>query len=363
MKIPANIPSSTTILRLNNNDITTAGPNVRSGLPSLTELIIKCGGITSSDYQQFQRNKHLSWECPNCLLPNATGSFFLADDTDISHNPFQSLSDINTDEEETINLANQYYQPKCTKIKEVQGSKPLYTGCFYRQPKNDAVSLQKLDESLGRLTHNQNLPNIVLTRDFNVPDIQWTGAYSIRSPQQYNLAVNETILNITNEHNLEQQNSTPTRGINILDLVFTTNKNLKENITVESGISDHEAVIVDIKTRVKLTKKPPRKTFLYSKGNIPCIKTRLKEEFPEYINKTNDNSLETCWETFKTLLTSLMYEHIPQKTCTSRWNIPWITRDIKRAMRRKQRLYNRAKKTKKEKDWIKFKDIRRTTKN
>ncbi|CAG2215950.1 unnamed protein product [Mytilus edulis] len=196
----------------------------------------------------------------------------------------------------------------------------------------------KCDESLGRLTHNQNLPNIVLTGDFNIPDIQWKDAYSIRSPQQYNLEVNETILNITNEHNLEQQNITPTRGNNILDLVFTTNNNLIESISVESGISDHEAVIVDIKTKVKLTKKKPRKTFLYSKGNIPAIKTRLKDEFPEYIKKTNDQSIEICWETFKTLLTSYINEHIPQKTCTSRWNIPVRNNDYITELKRPKKI-------------------------
>lgn len=43
-------------------------------------------------------------------------------------------------------------------------------------------------------------------------------------PQLYNLEVNDTILSITNERNVEQQNSTPTRGNKILDLVFTTMK-------------------------------------------------------------------------------------------------------------------------------------------
>ena len=143
------------------------------------------------------------------------------------------------------------------------------------------------------------MPNKVLTGDFNIPDIQRKDAYSIRSPQQYNLEVDETILNVTNEHNLEQKNITPTRGNNIIDLVFTTNQNLIENISVESGISDHEAEIVDIKTKVKLlTKKKPRKTFLKSKGNIPGLKTRLKDEFPEYIKRTNNKSIEICWETF-----------------------------------------------------------------
>ena len=84
-----------------------------------------------------------------------------------------------------------------------------------------------------------------------------------------------------NEHNLQQCNNIPTRGNNILDLVFTTNNNLIENITVEDGISDHQAVIVSITTKVKTAKKP-RKIFMYSKGNIPKIKEQLKDKLPNY---------------------------------------------------------------------------------
>ena len=143
---------------------------------------------------------------------------------------------------------------------QIQGSKPLYTGCFYRQPTSDVTPIQHLDESLGRITHNTNLPNIVLTGDFNVPDIQWNEEYSIRTPQQYSRELNESVLNLMNEHNMEQCNKTPTRENNILDLVFTTYSNLIDNIKVESGISDHQAVtvIVDIKTKFKFNKKRER---------------------------------------------------------------------------------------------------------
>lgn len=92
----------------------------------------------------------------------------------------------------------------------------------------------------------------MLTGDFNIPDIQWKDAYSIRSPQQYNLKINKPILNITNEHKLKQQNITPTRRNNIPYSVFSTTKNLIEIITVELEISDNGAVIVNIKTRLKL---------------------------------------------------------------------------------------------------------------
>jgi hypothetical protein len=36
---------------------------------------------------------------------------------------------------------------------------------------------------------------------------------------------------------------------------------------------------------------------------------------------------------------------------TSRWNVPWITREIKTLIRKKQRIYNKAKRTNNEKHW------------
>ena len=62
-----------------------------------------------------------------------------------------------------------------------------------------------------------------------------------------------------NEHSLQQCNNIPTRGNNILDLVFTTNNNLIENITVEDGISDHQAFIVSIKNKSKNCKEEAKK--------------------------------------------------------------------------------------------------------
>ena len=45
---------------------------------------------------------------------------------------------------------------------------------------------------------------------------------------------------------------------------------------------------------------------------------------------------------------------------TSRWNVPWITREIKTLIRKKQRIYNQAKRTNNEKHSEEFKQIRKT---
>jgi hypothetical protein len=59
-----------------------------------------------------------------------------------------------------------------TKI-QLKGCKALYTGCFYRKPHNEPSALENLNNSLSRLTHNSTLPNVILTGDFNLPDIDW----------------------------------------------------------------------------------------------------------------------------------------------------------------------------------------------
>ena len=148
-----------------------------------------------------------------------------------------------------------------------------------------------------------------------ISDIEWDKEENkIKASPNYSKEVNETIINLVNEHNLQQCNNIPPRGNNILDLVFTTNNNLIDNITVEDGISDHQAVIVSIKTKVKTAKKKPRKIFMYSKGNIPKItKEQLKDKLPNYIIENREKGIDNCCESFKDILISLMTQNIPQK--------------------------------------------------
>lgn len=63
----------------------------------------------------------------------------------------------------------------------IQGCTPLYTGCFYGPPNNDTTPVEEVDKSRCILTHNQSLPDILLTGDFNAPDIIWEEeGYTVR---------------------------------------------------------------------------------------------------------------------------------------------------------------------------------------
>jgi len=103
--------------------------------------------------------------------------------------------------------------------------KPLYIGSFYRTPSNDDPDvINKLHDSMSKLTCKDTvLPNIILTGDFNVPDINWDNM-SIRNNPNYSLQLNNTMIDFVNANYLSQLTDQPTRNDNILDLTLTTNQ-------------------------------------------------------------------------------------------------------------------------------------------
>ena len=74
-------------------------------------------------------------------------------------------------------------------------------------------------------------PNVILGGDFNLPDIDWTKT-EVKPKSQYPIAYSAIMLE-TCEDLYSQHVEEPThlRG-NILDLVFTSNKDQVENIEV-----------------------------------------------------------------------------------------------------------------------------------
>jgi hypothetical protein len=138
---------------------------------------------------------------------------------------------------------------------ELKSRKPLYTGCYYRQPDNNIDAVESLITSLTRLTHSNNLPNIILSGDFNMPYIKWkrddSNNFQIKTNNNYNMEINNKFVEALEENCLNQAVTEPTRQHNILELVLTTNPSIIENIFVEDGMSDHKIVITDINIKPK----------------------------------------------------------------------------------------------------------------
>ena len=57
------------------------------------------------------------------------------------------------------------------------------------------------------------------------------------------------------------------------------------------------------------------------------------------------------WGSVKSKLFEVMDMLVPSKIATTRHNQPWITREVKRLSRQKQRAYTKAKRSGREQDW------------
>ena len=93
---------------------------------------------------------------------------------------------------------------------------------------------------------------ILLGEDFNCPGIDWstsvlTDSYLTRSFR--------ALVSLTHDFLLEQVNTNPTRGPNVLDLCFTSHPDCITQWYTALGLSDHEAVIVDLANTIPTRKK------------------------------------------------------------------------------------------------------------
>ena len=111
-------------------------------------------------------------------------------------------------------------------------------------------------------------------------------------------------------------------------------------------MSDHDAVVAELEMSVQINRKSPRKVFLYKKANWNNIKNDLLA-FKQMFLSSNPicTPISKNWSNFKSAAMDTVERNIPTKILTSRRDLPWINRDLKRAIRKKQRLYNSAKKS------------------
>ena len=247
---------------------------------------------------------------------------------------------------------------------KVKGCRPMLIGAFYRPPKDNGDTIEELGKSFANLGNKINSHNIILTGDFNLPNINWNNN-SISSKNGYSAKVAEQLINLAEEYGLTQHVTQPTRkqgaSENILDLVFTNNPDIVEKVTVVDGIADHSSVIVDLKIAPFRKRPVKRKIFLYNKADTDGITQALEDFSNEYFKINKGMTVHDKWDCIKTTILQTMASYVPHKFTSSRFNLPWFDRTLRRAVRRKQRLYNKAIKSGKISDWEVFRDFRRHT--
>jgi hypothetical protein len=168
--------------------------------------------------------------------------------------------------------------------------------------------------------------------------------------------ISRQLLYIVNDFSLNQVVTEPTRQGNILDLFLTTHPTLVNQSIVTPGISDHDGIpLIDMATKPKKEYQKKRKMYQYKKADMKGLTQELNNLSNKIISQASNNTTsEQLWVSFKTGILKAMDTFIPSKLSSKKHQTPWITPRVRRLLRRKQRAYNKAKKSNLPKDWESF---------
>ena len=130
------------------------------------------------------------------------------------------------------------------------------------------------DEPLfvNRNKHKSNkLPSVHVLGDFNFKDIAWPDRLN-KSGSMLSQSEGQMLIDIMNDHGLEQLVHFPTREKNTLDLILTSLPGQFQEIHSPDKLSDHYVVSGTLKVYIPPKKKPRRKVYLYHKGDFESMR-------------------------------------------------------------------------------------------
>ena len=140
-------------------------------------------------------------------------------------------------------------------------------------------SLVEIEEAIGFARANTlKFPNLLILGDFNFPDVKWPDGVIPMGQSQDSIQAN-LLMDLMDTLFMFQLVTIPTRGANILDLVFT---NCKEIITaivylVNAKVSDHESLRITTNLPLKKQKKGDYSRDFYSM-DIPKFNLKDADE-------------------------------------------------------------------------------------
>ena len=244
---------------------------------------------------------------------------------------------------------------------EVQSkdSNLIYIGAYYRPPRSKEISLSQLESSIDSIKKDHPNAILIVGGDFNLPSIDWVTVAT--KPGATPKTQHDQLVDMMFDHNMQQMNLEPTRGKNILDLIFTSSPGLVTNTQTAPGISDHEHMIVmNMLPKARISKKKPRSVYLYNKANWDQMRKDLEDgQFSFFSKLPSEDTVEENWRHLHSMMIETIKNNVPEKKVSTRYNLPYLTRKTIRQIRRKKRTYHKAKRTGDQRDWDKFHQQRR----
>ena len=221
-------------------------------------------------------------------------------------------------------------------------------GAVYRPPNSSWLTNESLVKDVYHIKKTFKKRRITIAGDFNLPDIDWQN-YSIKG-HQYEKRINELYLNCFSELGLEQTNKSPTRLKSVLEIYLTNNPDRVLKSEMVPGLGDHESALqTTYQTHLPRSKPPKRNIYLWKKADEENILKNCKQFNVFFLNNHSvTDDVNQLWKCVKINLKTVIKDNVPTKTTTTNFTKPWITTEVKRLIRKKQKWYKKMKSCKSE---------------
>ena len=206
----------------------------------------------------------------------------------------------------------------------------LTIGICYRRPN----ALKDEFKNLCNQIKKYSAQHCLIMGDFNYGDIDW-GSQLAGGGEATEFS------DLTNDAFLVQHVLTPTRESNILDLIFSSDNDMEENLEVIAQIStrDHNALLFSLNAgNISHSAIHSAVKFDYHKGNYPEINCHLKSI--DWVGLFSPvNTLEK-WCMLKNNVTELKEKYIPIcKPSNKNNNPPWMKFKVIKEIKARNRLW------------------------
>ena len=158
------------------------------------------------------------------------------------------------------------------------------------------------------------LPSVHVLGDFNFREIVWPDRLN-KNKTMLSQSDRQVLIDIMNDHGLEQLIHFPTREENTLDLIITSIPGQFQDIHSPDKLSDHDIVSGTLNTFIPPKKKSRHKVYLYQKGDYNSMrKGALNFANEKYFNgHSNSRSVQENFDLITSLFRKLQTNTFLQK--------------------------------------------------
>ena len=178
--------------------------------------------------------------------------------------------------------------------------------CVYISPSSSDAHLGVILDAISSLPDNCD---ILITGDFNCPDINWSSLTGVKPFSQ-------SLCNILYDKNYLQLITTPTHNQgNTLDLVLSNSPNRIFNLSTDSSrcsaVSDHFLISFSVSSNHRESKICQAESplfFNYKMANFHAIDNELADFV---FNPTSANTIDSAWEDLKIAIINARNKFVP----------------------------------------------------